>query len=225
MKNNQIKKKKTKNVVLEAKNICKSYITNEKGKNVFENFNLRLEEGEFLAIRGRAGSGKSTMIHLLGALERCDSGEILFHGKDITKYDDLELSHHRNSKVGFVFQKPYGEKYLNVLENVKIPLMLSGCSEEEVTDKAEQVIEMVGLKDKQLQFYKELNEVDMQRMCIARAIVNKPAVLFADEPTFHLEEKAAQSILELFHKIHKNQMTIVLASRDTIKNSERTIKI
>lgn len=188
---------------------------------------LEVQEGEFVAIIGPSGSGKSTLLQILGGLDRPTSGKYLLEGKGINNYTDDELALIRNKKFGFVFQAFNLLGRLSVLENVKMPLIYANVPEPERTLMARKTISLVGLGDRENYESAKLSGGQKQRAAIARALVNNPRVIFADEPTGNLDSKAGQAILNFLEELHHRGHTIVLVTHETYlaESAERIIAL
>lgn len=187
--------------------------------------NLEMNESEFIAIYGPSGSGKSTLLNLVGLNDYPTSGKIEFDGADTSLLSDGERRRTRLLRIGFVFQTFNLFPTLNVIENVELPLSLSGKSQEEQTKRALRLLESVGLGNRLHHRPKELSVGEMQRVALARAIANNPEVIIADEPTGELDSKTAKEIVSLLHEINKRQKaTVIVATHDEkIAEVARTI--
>ncbi|MCL2115724.1 MAG: ABC transporter ATP-binding protein [Methanobrevibacter sp.] len=188
--------------------------------------NLEIARGDFISIIGPSGSGKSTLLNMLGALDNPNSGTIQIDGINLEKNQDL--SEFRSKKVGFVFQLHNLIPNLTVFENVQIPLIGTGVSENEIEKKAKNLLESVGLKNKLNQKPTKLSGGERQRVAIARALVNNPSIILADEPTGSLDSKTGDVILDMLKKIHdENNVTLIVVTHEPyIANmADRTIKI
>ncbi len=159
---------------------------------------LDIHKGDTIAVVGVSGSGKSTLLHILGTLDRPSSGEVLFEGEDVFKGTDKELSMFRNKEIGFVFQFHYLMTEFSALENVMLPCLIQGISQEEAREKAEDMLTRVGLAERLTHRPGELSGGEQQRVAIARAVVLRPQVILADEPTGNLDLETGSTILDLF---------------------------
>lgn len=170
------------------------------GQAVLENLDLRLGRGEYLAVMGESGVGKSTLLNLLAGLERPDSGRVRVDGTDLTGLDDDALTLLRRRSIGFIFQAFHVLPFLSVLQNTALPLDLLGVREPERTRRAHAMLEAVGLGDRAAHFPRELSGGELQRVAIARALVHQPALILADEPTGNLDPRIAAQILQLLRQ-------------------------
>lgn len=201
--------------LIETHNLEKIYEDGEQKTVGIVGADLQIEAGDFVAIVGPSGSGKSTLLQLLGCLDRPSGGTYIFDGKELSNYSDKELADIRNKKIGFVFQSFNLLPKLSVLENVKLPLVYGGMSEEKRTRIAREMIELVDLADRADYQVTKLSGGQKQRVAIARALVNGPKVIFADEPTGSLDSKSGENILAFFEKLHDSGHTIVLVTHES----------
>ena len=189
---------------------------------------IDVKKGDFLAIQGASGSGKTTLLSLLSGLDRADAGQILFSGEDITSMSEDELALFRRKNVGIVFQSSNLIPTLNVLENIALPLFPESSNEKEMFERATKAAESVGLSHRLKHYPNELSGGEQQRVGIARALVNDPKVIFADEPTGNLDTETGRMIMELLKILNKERdMTIVMVTHDDgmAKEADRLIKI
>jgi putative ABC transport system ATP-binding protein len=198
------------------------------GPAVLEGLNLDLRRGEYLAVMGESGVGKSTLLNLLAGLDRPDSGRILFDGIDITRLNDDEMTMMRRRSVGFIFQAFHVLPYLTVRQNVALPLDLLGVHGAERSRRTLEVLTGVGLPDQVDRYPGELSGGELQRVAIARALVHRPALVLADEPTGNLDPRAAAQILDLLRdQMHKNAASAILIthSRAAADTADRIVRL
>jgi len=203
--------------VIELKNLTKVY-QNGVEFRALDNANLRLKKGDFVAIVGPSGSGKSTLMHLIGLLDTPSSGTLLIDGKDVTKISDKERSGIRNRILGFVFQYHHLLPDFTALENVMMPLLISGKNRKEATEIAEKLLKEVGLEDRMDHRPGELSGGQNQRVAIARALSCSPSIVLGDEPTGNLDTKTGDMIYELLRQLNReyNQTFIVVTHNDDL---------
>ena len=197
--------------------VCKVTKTYKGGDGVVEALNainLELAEGEFLALMGPSGSGKSTLLSVLGGLNPPTSGKLIIDGIDVYALAPERLADFRHVYVGFVFQQYQLIPYLTALENVMLPLAITSRPGKEQREMAHTVLEKVGLGSKALRLPNQLSGGEQNRVAIARAIVNKPAIIFADEPTGSLDSKTATELLELFQVLNQDGLTIIMVTHN-----------
>jgi len=163
---------------------------------------------------GPSGSGKSTLMHIAGCLDVPTSGKVIFENKDVSKLSEGELAQIRNKKIGFVFQSFNLIPRTTALDNVQLPLIYAGVDIEERQERSKKVLELLGLKERITHFPNQLSGGEQQRTAIARALVNKPSIILADEPTGNLDSKTGKEIIEVFKKLNKDGNTIVLVTHD-----------
>ncbi len=188
---------------------------------------IDIDKGEYVAITGPSGSGKSTLMHLLGCLDTPTSGKYFLSGTDVTSLTDLELSQLRNKKIGFVFQTFNLLPRITVTKNVELPLLYAGITAKERQKKIESILERVGLGHRKTHRPNELSGGEMQRVAVARALINDPEVVFADEPTGNLDSKTGKEIMSLFNDLAREGNTIILVTHDaTVANyAKRQLKM
>lgn len=186
-----------------------------------------VEEGEFLAIMGPSGSGKSTLLHLLGFLDRPTAGTYLFDGKSIGNLSDEELARLRNAEVGFVFQMFHLLPRVSVLNNVALPLVYAGVPTRERERRAEEALAVVGMTHRLQHVPSQLSGGERQRTAIARAIINNPRLILADEPTGNLDVASGQVVLEILKRLHAQGRTIILVTHETAlaDHAQRLLKL
>jgi lipoprotein-releasing system ATP-binding protein len=203
-------------MVIEAKQITKSFILPDKSRlTVLKDLSLKVEKGIILAITGVSGSGKSTLLHLIGGLDRPDRGDILFKGRSILDDDDQTKALYRNQKIGFVYQFHYLMPELNVIENVAFPYLMNNFDRKTASDRASELLEAVGLKDKREIMPYQLSGGERQRVAIARSLINSPELLLADEPTGNLDWKTGEKVFQLFRElIAEKELTAIIVTHN-----------
>ena len=201
-------------MIITVDNINKTYKNGSLELQVLKNISFKVDKGEFLAIMGSSGSGKSTMMNILGCLDNQYEGRYILDGIDISKSSENELSEIRNKKIGFIFQSFNLLPRLTALENVELPLVYSSVPKEERHKRANELLEMVGLKDRIHHRPNELSGGQRQRVAIARALVNNPSIILADEPTGNLDSKSEAEIIEILQKLNKMGKTIVIVTHE-----------
>lgn len=188
---------------------------------------LSIDKGEYVAIMGPSGSGKSTLMNLIGALDTPSKGRYVLNGTDVSHLSDDELAEIRNREIGFVFQTFNLLSRYSALENVVLPLIYAGVPKEERYKRGEEALRNVGLADRMLHKPNELSGGQRQRVAVARALVNHPSLILADEPTGNLDSKTSVDIMRLFDRIHAEGNTIVLVTHeeDIAKHAERIVRL
>jgi lipoprotein-releasing system ATP-binding protein len=195
---------------LEARDLFKSFTKGGKRIDVLKGLNLTLAGNEIVGIMGASGAGKSTLLHLAGGLDRPTSGQVLYRGEDIFILDEPGLAVFRNKKVGFIFQMHYLLSEFNCLENVMMPGIVAGSERRTVREKAEEILHQVGMAERMYHRPGELSGGEQQRAAVARALVNDPSVVLADEPTGNLDSKTAGSVQDLFLELNSSRGTAFL---------------
>jgi len=212
-------------MIVETVGLTKIYKMGPSEIRALDGVNLAIEKGEFLSVMGRSGSGKSTLLNLIGCLDRPTSGTVILDGVEVTRLPKGKLPQIRREKVGFVFQQFNLIPTLTALENVELPLRYAGVSGGERRRRAKEALEQVGLGDRLGHRPMELSGGECQRIAIARAIVNRPAILLADEPTGELETHTAAEIIDLMHELNREAgVTVVIVTHDPLVAS-RTDRI
>lgn len=201
-------------MIITVDNINKTYKNGSLELQVLKNISFKVDKGEFLAIMGSSGSGKSTMMNILGCLDNQYEGRYILDGIDISKSTENELSEIRNKKIGFIFQSFNLLPRLTALENVELPLVYSSIPKEERHKRANELLEMVGLKDRTHHRPNELSGGQRQRVAIARALVNDPSIILADEPTGNLDSKSEEEIIEILQELNRTGKTIVIVTHE-----------
>ena len=198
--------------VIDLKHIVKRfYIGQPNELEILHKIDLSVEKGEFISIVGESGSGKSTLMNIIGALDRPTEGEYYLEGTDVCLAKDKKLSELRNQKIGFIFQTYNLIARTTALSNVELPMLYAGVTKAERTARAQELLALVGMKDRMQHRPDELSGGQKQRVAIARAMANDPAILLADEPTGALDSKTGRTIMDIFHQLHRERgKTIVL---------------
>jgi len=201
-------------VLIEMKDICKTYVMGEEVVKANDGINLVIRMGEFVSIVGKSGSGKSTLMNIIGALDVPTSGQYLLGGEDVGDMTQNELADIRNRMIGFVFQQYNLLPRLSILENVELPLLYAKVSSSERRERAMKQLERVGLQDKCQNRPNQLSGGQQQRVSIARALAGNPAILLADEPTGALDSRTSGQILRFFKELNEEGNTIVMITHD-----------
>jgi lipoprotein-releasing system ATP-binding protein len=202
-------------ILLEIKNLTKHFTLNFHHIEVLRGINLAVHQGEFLSIMGASGVGKSTLLHLLGALDLPTSGEIFFEGKDITRLGESALAEFRNKKVGFVFQFHHLLPEFTAMENAAMPAIIQGISKKESLRLAKEMLEEVGLGKRLEHKPGELSGGEQQRVAVARALLLRPALVLADEPTGNLDSRTSMEVFHLLQKLNKERkVTFILVTHN-----------
>lgn len=198
-------------------NINKYYKLNNDKLHVLKDINLTIEQGDFLMIMGKSGSGKTTLLNLLGLLDHFEKGNYIFNGKDVTHLDENQRSELRNSYMGFVFQQFHLVDALTIGQNVELPLLYregNDMSKKEKAHLVDRYLDTVGLLNKKKQTPSELSGGQQQRIAIARALINDPYVIFADEPTGALDSETGEDIMNILKELNKENKTIIMVTHD-----------
>ena len=214
--------------MVQVDQVWKVYRSKEIEYTAVKGISLTVEKGEFVTILGASGSGKTTLLDLIGTLDSPTKGKVLIDGVDASSLSDRKLSLLRNEKIGFVFQSYNLVPYLNVLENVILPLMVYGKDNEQGMELAKKLLAEVGLGEKMRKKPNELSGGEQQRVAIVRALINKPPILLADEPTGNLDSKTSEDVLRLLARMSKeDNITVLMATHDPdlTKLSDRSIYI
>jgi len=201
--------------LIEAIQVHKSFKTEAGELNILRGINLTIAEGEMLGIIGASGAGKSTLLHILGALDKPSSGKVLFQGKDVFSMDDALLAEFRNSSIGFVFQFHHLLPEFNSIENVMLPGLISNRPYGETEKRAKQILEELGLSKRLKHRPGELSGGEQQRVAVARALLQNPKIVLADEPTGNLDTSTGNSLFDLFIELNrKNRTTFVIVTHN-----------
>lgn len=201
-------------MIITVDKVNKTYKNGSLELQVLKNISFKVDKGEFLAIMGSSGSGKSTMMNILACLDSQYEGTYILDGIDISKLTENQLSEIRNKKIGFIFQSFNLLPRLSALENVELPLVYSSVAKAERHKRAAELLEMVGLKDRMHHKPNELSGGQRQRVAIARALVNDPSIILADEPTGNLDSKSEEEIIEILQELNRTGKTIVIVTHE-----------
>ncbi|MBQ3265739.1 MAG: ABC transporter ATP-binding protein [Ruminococcus sp.] len=204
--------------LLEIKNVSKIYGP----LKALDNVSLKVENGEWVAIMGPSGSGKSTMMNIIGCMDKASTGEVLLDGVDIAKESDKKLTAIRRDKIGLIFQQFHLVNYLTAVENVMVSQYYHSMPDEK---EALEALERVGLKDRAKHLPSQLSGGEQQRVCIARALINHPEIVLADEPTGNLDEDNENIVLEIFKQLHREGTTLIVVTHDpeVAEEAQRTV--
>ncbi|HPY58973.1 MAG TPA: ABC transporter ATP-binding protein [Bacteroidales bacterium] len=214
-------------MLIEIKNLVKNYVMGDIQVQALRDINLTIDRNEYVAIMGPSGSGKSTLMNILGCLDTPTEGQYLFENVDVSTLSDDELSAMRNREIGFIFQNFNLLPKMNALQNVELPLMYAGIPKAMRRERAIEALERVGLADRMDHKPTELSGGQRQRVAVARALVTKPGILLADEPTGALDSKTGVEIMALFDELHREGNTLILITheREIAEYSRRIIQI
>lgn len=214
-------------MILELKNINKTYGMDQVTVNALKNVSFSVEEGEYIAIMGPSGSGKTTLMNIIGCLDKQYSGTYILDGTDVTTLDENSLSEVRLHKIGFVFQTFQLLAGENALENVALPLIYSSVKKKDRQERATEALKRVGLEDRTTFLPAQLSGGQKQRVAIARAMINEPRILLADEPTGALDQASGRQVMELFKKLNDEGVTIIMITHDAnvASNAKRILHI
>lgn len=212
-------------VSIRLENISKVYGFGETEVRALSDINLIVEQGEYCAIMGASGSGKSTAMNIIGCLDRPTEGRYYLNNLDVTQLGDAELAHVRNLEIGFVFQQFHLLSQLSALENVMLPMVYAGLTTTERRERAIGALQRVGLENRLNNKPNQLSGGQQQRVAIARAIVNQPVLLLADEPTGALDSHTAQEVLQIFSELNTSGITVVVVTHepDVARQAQRII--
>ncbi len=202
------------NPLIKITNLKRDFVLGSETIYVLKGIDLEISKGEYVALMGPSGSGKSTLMNLLGCLDTPTSGTYILNGKDVSKMHDDELAEIRNKEIGFVFQTFNLMPRTTALDNVALPMVYAGYSKSERYERATEVLTQVGLADRMDHKPNELSGGQRQRVAVGRALVNKPSIILADEPTGNLDSKTSEEIMALFGEIHKNGNTVILVTHE-----------
>ncbi len=213
--------------MITLENITKTYHLADVEVPILRGIDLHIEASEYVSIMGASGSGKSTLMNIIGCLDRPTAGEYYLEGRELTTLDKNELAYIRNQQIGFVFQQFNLLPRATALENVMLPMVYAGIPKAERRVRAEAALTHVGLSDRMANRPSQLSGGQQQRVAIARALVNQPAILLADEPTGALDTQTSQDVMNLFHQLNEQQITVVIITHETevAEQTKRRIRI
>ena len=200
--------------MINLKKVCRVYDLDSQPVHALVDVDINILDGEFVSIMGQSGSGKSTLMHIIGALDKPTSGTYALDGIEVQNYDDDALAEVRNRKIGFVFQQFNLLARMTALDNVMLPLIYAGYDRQSREEKAKNLLKLVGLRDRMFHRPNELSGGQQQRVSIARALVNDPQILLADEPTGALDSTTSGEIMVLLSEMHENGLTVILVTHD-----------
>lgn len=213
--------------ILKLENVEKKYSGSVEELHIINNLSFSVEEGEFISILGRSGSGKSTLLNIMGLLDRVDGGKIFIGGQEVDKLSEEERDKIKNQMIGFVFQFHYLLPEFTALENVMLPALLNNFDKKlEIEKRAKELLEKVGLGERENHKPSQLSGGEKQRVAIARALINSPKILLADEPTGNLDEETSEMIFKILKDINKNEkqtIIVVTHSRDLAEISDKQL--
>ena len=213
--------------IIETQSISKRYVMGEEVIDALKDINISVNKGEYVAFMGPSGSGKSTLMNIVGCLDTPSTGKYILNGQDVSEMSENELAAVRNKEIGFVFQTFNLLPRQSALEKVALPLIYAGYSKKERTEIAMKTLKGVGLDNRALHKPNELSGGQRQRVAVARALVNDPSILLADEPTGNLDTKTSYEIMDLFDQLHKKGNTIVMVTHedDIAQYAHRIIRL
>ncbi|NND94858.1 MAG: ABC transporter ATP-binding protein [Flavobacteriales bacterium] len=213
--------------IIKVEDVYKIYQVGTQEVKALNGLTLSIERNEYVALMGPSGSGKSTLMNVIGALDTPTKGHYWLNGTDVSRLRDDDLAHIRNKEIGFVFQTFNLLPRYSALENVAMPLIYAQMSKKDRKDRAAQVLEMVGLGDRMYHKPNELSGGQRQRVAVARALVNKPSIILADEPTGNLDTKTSYEIMALFDDIHNKGNTVILVTHeeDISRHAHRIVRL
>ncbi len=204
--------------IIDVKNLCKSYMSGGKPLNVLENIDLSIQQGDFISLMGASGSGKSTLLNIIGTMDTPNAGDIWIAGQQVTHMPENQLAMFRLKHIGFIFQFHYLLPEFSIEENVAMPLMIRGQNRLKAIENAREMLDYLGMTERMHHFPAEISGGEKQRAVIGRALINKPDILLADEPTGNLDKETGTKVLDLFKKIQKdmNQTFFLVTHNDQI---------
>jgi putative ABC transport system ATP-binding protein len=200
--------------MMELSGICREYVVGEEIVHALDHVDLKIDRGEYVSIMGPSGSGKSTLLNVLGLLDRPTSGTYRLQGEDVSNLDDNELAAHRQQHIGFIFQFFHLIPRLTALENVELPLVLTGAAPRARRERAAAILESVGLKARLSHRPDQLSGGERQRVAIGRAIVMQPSFLLADEPTGNLDTRSGSEIMQILEQLNRDGIAVLIVTHD-----------
>ncbi|HLV47389.1 MAG TPA: ABC transporter ATP-binding protein [Flavobacterium sp.] len=215
------------NSIIKVSDLKRSFPLGSGWIQILKGIDLDIKKGEYVALMGPSGSGKSTLMNILGCLDTPTSGDYILNGKDVSKMNDNELAEIRNKEIGFVFQTFNLLPRTTALDNVALPMIYAGKNKTERNQRASEVLTQVGLEDRMDHQPNQLSGGQRQRVAVARALVNKPSIILADEPTGNLDTKTSIEIMGLFDEIHAQGNTVILVTHeeDIAEHAHRIIRL
>ncbi len=213
--------------ILDMRDIVKKYRMGDEEQTVLKGISLQVKQGEFVAVLGPSGSGKTTLMNIIGCLDTATSGSYELHGRNVSALKEAELARVRSKEIGFIFQSFQLLPRQDALENVELPLIYAGQNARARRERAQQMLERVGLKDKMHHYPNQLSGGQQQRVAIARAIANNPSILLADEPTGALDRATGRQVMSLFHDLNDEGRTIIMITHDIdiARHAKRIVRI
>ena len=213
--------------IIETRNISKRYVMGEEVIDALKNINISVNKGEYVAFMGPSGSGKSTLMNIVGCLDTPSTGQYILNGQDVSEMSENELAAVRNKEIGFIFQTFNLIPRSTALDNVALPLVYAGVKKDDRIARAQKSLEDVGLSDRATHKPNELSGGQRQRVAVARALVNNPSIILADEPTGNLDSKTSYEIMNLFEEIHRKGNTVIVVTHeeDIARHAHRIIRI
>ena len=212
--------------ILDVQDLCKTYVIDKQSNNVLQNVNFSMDEGEFVAVMGPSGSGKSTLLYTISGMDSFTSGKVVFDGEDLSALDKKKLSRLRLTRMGFIFQQMYMMKKLNILDNIMLPGYQAGIkTREEVTKDAEMLMRRLGIIETADRYMTEVSGGQLQRACLCRSLINAPKMLYADEPTGALNQKASMEVMRELVNANRSGTSVLMVthSEKIASSSDRVI--